>query len=642
MHCGRLEEIIDMVEISDIIVAIENKDHFVLDPFIKKGDFVKMTNGQPLRYVGGFTAVFPVIISNEKWAFRCWHAEMGNVRRRFEKIAKAISASNAKYLCDFVYTDEGIIVKGKRYPTTRMRWVEGQTIKDYICANAYNSEKLNALAHRFLEMVQDMHKYGFAHGDLQHGNIIIDKFGEPYLVDYDSFYCPELKGERDIITGLVDYQHPSRKTNILSNEKLDYFSELIIYLSILAIAEQPSLVQTYHVADSERMLFAASDYRDLRNSAIYADLQQLSLSIQQLLNILCVYLSKQTLDELLPFDVLLDQLTKEPEIKQFQCSNDVLLKGDKVVVTWEVENFTKILLNGKDVINQSSFTEQADKQREYKLEVFNYQKHTSRSIVISIFPRPTISFNASKQKLHAGKGEKVEISWLVENADNVNLLLPDGTKSTFKLKDSIVLSPTDTSTYILQVTALDKRTTIDTPITINVYPIARVEFSSDKMYVFPSIPFTLFWQVQHAKRITLNGKVVKARDSMVYEQGVEKDTTYTLRVTDEFGTKDYPLSIKMLPIPQIKTILVPMPQINENINITIKVPTPTLNVNFPLPRFREMELLDLKKYDIHIETNRVQPVQMITPCLELKDSTFFERMYNKLNTLLKRNNNGIK
>ena len=85
-----------------------------------------------------------------------------------------------------------------------------------------------------------------------------------------------------------------------------------------------------------------------------------------------------------------------------------------------------------------------------------------------------------------------------------------------------------------------------------------------------------------------------------------------------------------------------MPQINENINITIKVPTPTLNVNFPLPRFREMELLDLKKYDIHIETNRVQPVQMITPCLELKDSTFFERMYNKLNTLLKRNNNGIK
>ena len=270
-----------MVEISDIIVAIENKDHFVLDTFVKQGEFVKMTNGQPLRYVGGFTAVFPVEVNREKWAFRCWHANMGNVRRRFETIANAISKSNAKYLCDFAYIDKGIIVKGMQYPTTRMRWVEGQTIKEYICANASDSQKLNKLAHSFKAMAMNMHKHGFAHGDLQHGNIIIDKYGSPYLVDYDSFYCPELKGEKDIITGLVDYQHPSRKTNLLSNEKLDYFSELIIYTSILAIAEKPSFVQKYQVADSDRMLFAASDYRDIKHSAIYADLRQLSPTIQQ-------------------------------------------------------------------------------------------------------------------------------------------------------------------------------------------------------------------------------------------------------------------------------------------------------------------------------------------------------------------------
>ena len=70
-----------------------------------------------------------------------------------------------------------------------------------------------------------------------------------YLVDYDSFYCSDLKGEQDIVKGLVDYQHPSRQENKYVSEKLDYFSELIIYLSILAIAESPSLVDKYQVED---------------------------------------------------------------------------------------------------------------------------------------------------------------------------------------------------------------------------------------------------------------------------------------------------------------------------------------------------------------------------------------------------------
>lgn len=573
-----------MIEISDIIVAIENKDHFVLDGFVRQGKFLTNRNGQLQRYVGGFTAVFPVEVNQEKWAFRCWHTEMGNVRRRFEKIASAISNSKAKYLCDFAYVDEGIIVKGKRYPTTRMRWVEGQTIKEYICANANNPKKLNALAQRFVEMVQDMHKHGLAHGDLQHGNIIIDKSGEPYLVDYDSFYCPDLKGESDIITGLADYQHPSRKNNVLANEKLDYFSELVIYLSILAIAEQPSLVQKYKVENSERMIFSVSDYRDIKHSAIYADLLQLSPNIHQLSDILCIYLSKQTLDELIPFDILLDQLTKESEIKQFNCSNNVVLQGDVIALTWEVENFTKILLNGNDVTNLNSYTEKADKQREYKLEVFNYQKRTSQSLRLTIHPRPTISFKASKQKLHAGKGEKVELTWDVEHVKSVSLITPEGSQTGIKRQDGLIFSPIDTTTYTLQVTALDQRTIIDTPLTVYVFPDAQVDFSADKEYVFPSIPFTISWHVQHAKQVTLNGKMVKHTDRVTFTDGVEKNTTYTLRVTDEFGTNKYPLTIKMLPIPQIKTILVPTPHINEQINVTVNVPdfkfvnTPNLTV----------------------------------------------------------------
>ena len=626
-----------MIEIPDIIVAVENKEHFILDSFVRNGEFEKLPNGELIRYVGGFSAVFPVVVNGEKLAFRCWHADMGNVSRRFETISNAISNANAKYLCDFSYVDEGIIVKGKRYPTTRMRWVEGQSIKEYICTNAKNADKLKDLAKQFLSMTQDMHKHGFAHGDLQHGNIIINKQGKPFLVDYDSFYCPKLKGEKDIITGLVDYQHPSRKHNSFTNEKLDYFSELIIYLSILAIAENPSLVAKYKVADSERMLFEAADYKDIKNSIIYYDLLQLSPTIHQLLDVLCLYLSKSSLNELEPFDVVLDKLTKSPEIKSFNCSSKTCLKGDKIIISWQAENFSQILLNGKDVTSFNSLVETANAQTEYRLEVINYQKQTSQTRRLKILPRPTISFNASKKKLHAGKGENVTLSWNVNNADNCTLIYPDGTSNECKNKDSIIVIPTETSTYTLHIIALDKKTFIDTPITIKVCPDAEVQFTSDKEYVFPSIPFTLSWQVKNAKQVKLNGKDVKETDTLTHTDGVKKNTTYTLSVLDEFGTKDYPLTIKILPIPQIKTILVPTPHINEKINISATIPIPKIDINCPQPDIHEVDLLDMSKFEVHVETNSVPMPELITPNFGIKEPSFWQRAYNKLINILKYN-----
>lgn len=623
-----------MVEISDIIVAIENKDHFVLDTFVKQGEFVKMTNGQPLRYVGGFTAVFPVEVNREKWAFRCWHANMGNVRHRFETIANAISKSNAKYLCDFAYIDEGIIVKGTRYPTTRMRWVEGQTVKEYICANASDSQKLNKLAHSFKAMAMDMHKHGFAHGDLQHGNIIIDKYGNPYLVDYDSFYCPELKGEKDIITGLVDYQHPSRKTNSLSNEKLDYFSELIIYTSILAIAEKPSFVQKYQVADSERMLFAASDYVDIRQSKIYQELSGLSFEIDLLLQILELYLSKTSLDELMPFDVLLEQLNKAPEILAFSAScGTECIQGDTVSFHWTVQNYTKILLNGEDVTALASTTRRVQSSSTFSLEVHNGIKKTSQTLSIRAYGKPHIALTANKVLLHQNKSEQVVLTWGVQNAYKISLLQDGHTiVENCNADDSYsFMSGTTSTSFALKVVGLDRKVVQTETLDVKVCPDAIVHFTTDKEYVFPTIPFTLHWDTQFAKEIKLNGKKVAAKGELCVSDGVETNTTYTLSVLDEFGTKEHTLTIRLLPIPRIESLRVPLPSINQHINIITNIPSPTLNVNFPQPQLRDMELLDMNKYDIHIETSIVQPIQMITPCLELRSSTFFDRMYNKLN-----------
>lgn len=297
-----------MPTIPEIKISIENKGLFVKDEMIKKGSFQRSANGSLIMYTGGFSAVFPVVFNNEKWAFRCWHANIGDTADRFRKIAECVKAAKTKYLCDLTYVDNGILVNGKLYPTMRMRWIEGQTIKDFLCSNAYHKLKLQRLAANFLSLIKDMHSRGFAHGDLQHGNILVDEYGCLYLVDYDSFYCPTLKGEKDIIKGLPDYQHPARVNNCFVNEKLDYFSELVIYISIVAIAENPNLVAKYQVADSDRLLFSINDYENIKSSAIYQDLRAShNGNILAMLSILEKYLSQNDINKLEPFDVLLER-----------------------------------------------------------------------------------------------------------------------------------------------------------------------------------------------------------------------------------------------------------------------------------------------------------------------------------------------
>lgn len=288
-----------MPKISDVIISVET-NQLIKDPYIKNG-YPIYDNGQILHYSGGFAVVFPFQINSEKWAFRCWTSSVKNVDKHLKALSKEMEKNRLPYFCEHTYVEKGICVNGEMYPTTRMKWVDGVNIKDYICINKNNKKNLIDLAGKFLKMCKDLGLRHMAHGDLQHGNILVDRNNEIKLIDYDSVYSPILSGETDVIKGLADYQHPNRKDNKYVSEKLDYFSELIIYLSIVAIAENPKLVDKYRIDDSESLLFTKSDYSDIKNSMIYYDIEKLGGQCHELLEILVEYLNKEYIDDLVPF-----------------------------------------------------------------------------------------------------------------------------------------------------------------------------------------------------------------------------------------------------------------------------------------------------------------------------------------------------
>lgn len=486
-----------MLNVVDIIQSIQ-VPQLIKDIYINKGTPILDSRGRPVHYTGGFAVVFPFLVNGNKWAFRCWSANIGDVEKRLHILSTELKRLQLSYFCDFAYEATGIIVNGISYPTTRMQWVDGKTIKDYLCEHKTQSEIIKKLAHDFLKMCNILHQNKIAHGDLQHGNILVSSDGNIYLIDYDSVYLPALQGENDIITGLPDYQHPARKVNKFVSEKLDYFSELIIYLSIRAIAEAPSLIDKYKVEDADRMLFAKEDYEDIRHSEIYKDISALGEEFKELLGILEGYLKENDINNLQPFT-------------DFLVANKVLF---------------------------TTSTEKAIRNRQ--------------TVVLNWL----VPFEA--------------IVTLIDTNTNLSQICPLKGNHSAKLD-------CDTE-FVLSVEAKTGQV-IKKSICIRVFDECAVEFKADKYYIYPTIPVTLSWNVTNAKNVWLNSESVEDSGTKVIEP--EKATTYILSAEDEFSIKEKRIDIQMLPIPQVKTLLVPTPNLTSNLSIHITQPKYSVGVRFP-------------------------------------------------------------
>lgn len=307
-----------MARIEDIIASVECRQ-LVVDPFLKNAEFCRNRRGGLLRYTGGFTVVFPCIVNGEKWAFRCWHANVGDMQHRLKIVSESLERSSLSYFSEFRYVDNGIIIGGKACPTTRMKWIEGNDLKTYILEHRDDRACLIRLATDFFSMTNELHKRSIAHGDLQHGNIIVDSRGGLHLIDYDSMYVSELESiaAADIIAGKPDYQHPSRSSNRFASKKLDYFSEAVILCGILAIAYKPSLADKFNVKDADSLLFTRNDFDKFLQSDIYKDLDDMPDSVVLLRRIITYYLTKDDINLLEPIDKTLEILNVTTEASNF-------------------------------------------------------------------------------------------------------------------------------------------------------------------------------------------------------------------------------------------------------------------------------------------------------------------------------------
>lgn len=501
-----------MASKQDIITAIKNSGIFLRIPELQGAKPRLKVDGNPFAIVGGFNMVFQLEHQNKKWAFRVWHVPMGENIERYRKISKYLSEKKLSYFANFIYDEKGILVNGILLDTIRMEWLEGILLKDYIEKNLNDKPKLERLANDFLEMSKTLRANKISHGDLQEGNLLVDDSGKISLVDYDSICIPEIEGQSELVTGLKGYQHPSRFKNSKASLKADYFSELIIYLSILGIAKKTELWEKYQVKDTCYLLFTETDFKDFENSEIYKDLQKLSDTVKSLTRILSDYLKESNYLNLIGFE---NYLTK-PNIS-LNVSKNEILQGKPVELSWNIENVDTFTLNNGTENTSSNTSSKSQilitptQTTTYKLIAENAFGKSVKEITIKVLPLPKIKDFRSKNPKNEFSKE-TELIWDIENADKIELYYA-GNLEVLSNKGSKIVSPSEDTKYKLIITALDGLTKEEKEIKIQVFKRIIIEkFTTDLEFVVETLGIELNWHIENASSIKLCSNIGKEID----------------------------------------------------------------------------------------------------------------------------------
>lgn len=257
---------------SDYQEAVQSPQVCFSDKDLKAGSPVLTALGLPRPICGAFASVYELEQGGNRWAVKCFLRNIPDQHKRYAKISSHLNSCGLPYFVTFDYLSEAIMVQGKKFPLVKMAWVEAEALNQYVVANLNNTQALRDLEARWLQLLEDLKSKNIAHGDLQHGNVLVDSSGNLRLIDYDGMWVPALKGQKSHETGHADYQSPKRSENDF-DATIDSFAGTVIHIAIRALTHKPDLFKKYD--NGENLLFKRQDFVDPNSSAVFAELPSL-------------------------------------------------------------------------------------------------------------------------------------------------------------------------------------------------------------------------------------------------------------------------------------------------------------------------------------------------------------------------------
>ena len=241
------------------------------DSELAAGRLATSALGLPIVLGGGFALTYTVSSKARKFAVRCFHRYVPDLKYRYAQISDAIGGLRSEHFVSFEYQPKGVRVRSQFYPVVKMAWAEGPTLGVFLEDNYDDAAAMRSLSSSFHELARFLAGHGIAHGDLDNGNLVV-RNGSLTLVDYDGMYVPAMRLGDGNELGHAPFQHPGRTPGHFG-PRIDDFSFILIDLSLDAIAHDQTLYERF--CNGDNILFQKSDFENPQKSPLFRELRRI-------------------------------------------------------------------------------------------------------------------------------------------------------------------------------------------------------------------------------------------------------------------------------------------------------------------------------------------------------------------------------
>lgn len=278
-----------------------------------------------------------------------------------------------------------------------------------------------------------------------------------------------------------------------------------------------------------------------------------------------------------------DDIQAPPIIRYCRLQESVpFFQGDTVTLTWQIDGANHIFVDDEEQNGNSlEVTLDSVGTKEFKVRATNSDGTAERVIELEVLPCPKFEIHPSATVLHKGRNENVVFRWSIENAKNIKLISRNETTEITESGEA-TFTPSEDIQFVFEAKGLEGNRIFRHIIPIKLREAARIEFKVNRQFSYPNLPIVLSWNVDNCVSVTIDDFGEQpTQGKLEVTPGV--DTTYIIRVQDAFGEERRTITVRMLPLPVIKQILVPTPKVDESFDISYA--TPQFNANISVPTF---------------------------------------------------------
>lgn len=307
----------------DFNEAMQNQEICFDDEGLRSAQITLDGMGLPRPISGNFASIYQLDSGGRRYAVKCFLRYVPDQCIRYAHIASSLSSFSASaqrtsILTEFDFIEKGIKIGNNWFPILKMEWIDGESLDVFIDKRRNDPLTIPTVAREFAAACKALHAADIAHGDLQHGNILVMRDHQIRLVDYDGMFVPGMQGLSSAELGHRNYQHPDR-SSIHFGSYLDHFSSLLIYSSLQIMAADPSL--RARVATDDALLLTAEDISRRHSSAKFLELESHPHSEVRRWSRLIRWQADQPIESLQPFWEIDESRIQLPEIQHVDSTS---------------------------------------------------------------------------------------------------------------------------------------------------------------------------------------------------------------------------------------------------------------------------------------------------------------------------------